>query len=719
MENLVAGGQSDCRAYQAGLRCRRLAANITRTQGVFCRKVRASMKNNILRAALPALLLFVDVSNAQTSSTDRVVYEAAYYNAFSPRTALDMINQTPGFVLDAEEDDEANRRGFSGAVGNVLIDGQRLGAKSQSLQDVLGRVAAKEVVRIEVLRGSAVAGDASGAAVIANVVRTPTSGGGSWEAGFEVTNEDKPTPNGKFGWSGRKEATEFSVGGTAFTHDHVSAGNFVVRDGAAAILERRREGFPHRNGDYALNGQLAFPVREGKLTLTGQLAYFRHDEEFFRDTRSPEDMPLESADIPYHERTRSGEMGATYQRVVGDWDMNLTALATRKHQRWHVSATLLDPADVVLSELSESVFRRSGETIARGTFARNLEAGRLELGAEAAVNTLDGESQLVVEGIPADLPNANLSVEENRAEAFVSHVWKWSELWSLDSRLAAETSRLSFTGDTEQSVSLSYVKPRVQLTRQLGKHQLQMRVFRDVGQLDFNDFVSSAQFAQDIIQGGNPDLRPQTAWAVEADADLRFTGDAAFRLRLFKHFVDDVVDFVPVGPPGDRFDAPGNIGEGSIVGAEVSLRVPLSPMLRGGTFNVSGVWQDTEVTDPLTGDERQFSDMSENKINAELRQDLNAARFAWGTTFEAFSRDADFRLNEVNRFRQIKLLNLFVESTWIENLKVRLELQSALDSTEKRDRRIYSPDRNGVLLSRETGAYEPGHWWLLKVSSSF
>ncbi len=168
-------------------------------------------------------------------SKDRVVYEASFYNSFAPRTALDMINQTPGFVLAASENDQ-ERRGFAGAVGNVLIDGQRLGAKSQSLQDVLGRVAAKEVLRIEVLRGAAVAGDASGAAVLANVVRTPTAGGGTWEAGAEMTNQHEPMPNGSFGWSGRKEATEFSVGGNAFTHDHLSAGKFDVRSGDGTLL---------------------------------------------------------------------------------------------------------------------------------------------------------------------------------------------------------------------------------------------------------------------------------------------------------------------------------------------------------------------------------------------------------------------------------------------------------------------------------------------------
>jgi hypothetical protein len=656
------------------------------------------------------------------ASSDRVIYSADYFESFAPRTALDMINQTPGFVLAAEDDGDV-RRGFSGAVGNVLIDGQRLGAKSQSLRDVLGRVAAREVVRIEVLRGSAVAGDASGAAVLANVIRTPTSGGGTWEAGFEVTNTDEPTPNGKFGWSGRKENTEFSLGGNAFTHDHVSQGPFEVRDAAGNLLERRREGFPHQNSDYALNGQLSFPALDGKLTLTGQLAYFRHDEQFFRFRRTPGDLPISSADIPYSERERGGEAGVTYQRAVGSWDLNLTALATRERERWHTTATDLDAAGGIDEVAFQRVFTKSGETIMRGTFARNVESGRLEFGAETAVNTLDGEQELTVDTgagpAPVVLPNANLSVEETRAEGFVSHAWRLNELWSLDSRLAAETSRLSFTGDTDQSVSLTYLKPRVQLTRQFGKHQLQMRAYRDVGQLDFTDFVTTAQFGNGIIEGGNPDLRPQTAWATEIEGDLRFAGDSALRLRVFKHFVIDVVDFVPVGPPGDQFDAPGNIGDGSIVGAELSLRVPLGKLLPGGTFSVTGTWQDTEVTDPLTGRDRPFSDLQENQISADLRQDLQAAKVAWGAHYEASSMDTDFRLDEIHRFSQIHMLNLFAETTWVANLKIRLELQSALDGVEQRDRRFYAPDRNGALIARERGEFRPGHWWLLKVSSSF
>ena len=42
-------------------------------------------------------------------------------------------------------------------------------------------------------------------------------------------------------------------------------------------------------------------------------------------------------------------------------------------------------------------------------------------------------------------------------------------------------------------------------------------------------------------------------------------------------------------------------------------------------------------------------------------------------------------------------MDLFVETTVIAGTKVRLELWNVLDDTEQRDRRFFSPDRNGML----------------------
>ena len=46
---------------------------------------------------------------------------AGFFAAQNPNSAVDMVGRLPGFSLDTG----ASVRGFEGAAGNVLIDGQR------------------------------------------------------------------------------------------------------------------------------------------------------------------------------------------------------------------------------------------------------------------------------------------------------------------------------------------------------------------------------------------------------------------------------------------------------------------------------------------------------------------------------------------------------------------------------------------------------------------
>jgi hypothetical protein len=515
---------------------------------------------------------------------------------------------------------------------------------------------------------------------------------------------------------------EYSIGANMYNHEHDSPTVRQLRDATGDLQFSRRGRNPHRESTYSLNGQTSLPAGDGKLVLTGQAASTSYEEGFSLDSFSPDGNFFSNERAPYEEKTRTGELGAAWSRAVGAWNMELVGLATRKRNTSnfeYLYTDLFDPG----STSDQNLRRDSGETIVRGTFTLPLKRGKVEWGAEAAVNTLDGELTLLFDdgsgAIEVPVPNANLSVEETRGEAFVSHALQLGTHWSLDSRLALETSRLEFTGDTEQSVSLTYLKPRAQLTRKFGPHQLQARVYRDVGQLDFNDFVSSAQLVDDFIRGGNPDLRPQTNWATELEADLRFTADTALRVKLFKHFLDDVEDSIPVGPPGNQFDAPGNIGEGHIVGAEAALRVPLEPVLPGGTLSVNGTWSESDVRDPITGRQREINDFAGQSLSIDVRQDLNAAKLAWGLTYLSKSPDTDFRISETDAFKETQRLDAFVETTAITGFKIRLVAYNTLSDTEFRQRRFYNPDRAGNLVGTETIYYRPGTWWLLTVSSSF
>src|SRR3989344_5257579 len=95
-----------------------------------------------------------------------LVFTPAFFLAQQPNTALDMVNRVPGFDLD----DGTGARGFEGAVGNVLIGNARPASKNDTGSNVLSRTPARQVERIELIRGGAPGIDMQGFSVVVNVI---------------------------------------------------------------------------------------------------------------------------------------------------------------------------------------------------------------------------------------------------------------------------------------------------------------------------------------------------------------------------------------------------------------------------------------------------------------------------------------------------------------------------------------------------------------------
>ncbi|MGZ9113097.1 MAG: TonB-dependent receptor, partial [Brevundimonas sp.] len=100
-----------------------------------------------------------------------LIFEPAFFADARPDTALDMISRLPGFGLDTGD---SGTRGLAGTAGNVLIDGVRPSTKSDSLDQILRRISAAGVARVELIRGGAPGIDMQGRSVIANVVLVRT-----------------------------------------------------------------------------------------------------------------------------------------------------------------------------------------------------------------------------------------------------------------------------------------------------------------------------------------------------------------------------------------------------------------------------------------------------------------------------------------------------------------------------------------------------------------
>ena len=70
------------------------------------------------------------------SGTGVISYPPSFFVQFRPANAQDMVNRLPGFTFNEGED----VRGFGGAAGNVLIDGERPSSKSVPLDQLLQRI---------------------------------------------------------------------------------------------------------------------------------------------------------------------------------------------------------------------------------------------------------------------------------------------------------------------------------------------------------------------------------------------------------------------------------------------------------------------------------------------------------------------------------------------------------------------------------------------------
>jgi hypothetical protein len=655
-------------------------------------------------------------------SEGRVRYGAAFFAQFSPRTALDMVKAVPSFTFRDTEEDE--RRGFTGAVGNVLVDGERPSAKRQRLQDILQRIPAAQVRWIEVLRGTETRADASGDTVIVNIVRTPSAGGGVWSAGFEYAQQHEPAPNGFAAWSGRMGKLDYGLGASSYSLKREQPGTRRVTNAVGELTELRYETSPREFEEYAINGEASRDLLGGRLRITGQADRSRYHQANALAFHALDDTFTGDQLAPYSQHERTFELGTQFDTAFAAWDWTLAAIWTRSRFDSDSRTTNRNADLAVESEFQQFLVRDSGESIVRTTFARSFgSTQRLELGIEGVLNTLDADLDLTgyFAGfeVPIQVPNANMHVEEHRGEAFAAHTWRGAR-WSTEARLAGEVSRLDFSGDADQSTNLSYVKPSLQLSRSFGRqHQFRIRAYRDVDQLDFDDFATVVSLTDQLIDVGNPDLRPQTSWGLEAAVDLRMGAQTALSVRAFHQWLDDVVDVVPFGDPANGIEASGNIGKGKLDGVQITFGAPLAPVIPGGTLHVDATLQRAEVTDPITAEKRTISEFEANKIEAEFRQDLQHHGFAWGIKYAGVSSTTDFRLDQTDRFSEAPSLDIFVERNVTRGVKLGLSLVSVLDTPERRRRSFYDGDRNGALLNAEDAENEPGRWFVLTVSGSF
>lgn len=639
-------------------------------------------------------------------------YPSAFFVDAQPQTAFDMIARLPGFALDAGDE---GVRGYAGSTGNVLIDGRRPASKYDSLENILKRIPASTVSRIDLVRGSSPGIDMQGQAQVANIVRlTDTADNARAEVGLYAHGDGRFLPEGRLEGSRQRNGRllEGSLHAYEVADDESGTGYRQRTDAQGQLIQYGTSTF--LAADRGVQGTAGYerPWSSGNLRFNVSLLAEKTDEDEDVHITVPGDS---LASINERKDAREAEIGVHYNGIVGH-DSELEILAIQQLRDSDKTESEYDDGD-------DAVFTEEytkGESILRVAISNSLaNGGSFEWGAEGAFNFLDSNTSSEENGIPVVLPAADVRVEERRVEAFGRYNRGIASSIELEIGAALEYSKISQSGDSSATNTLVYIKPRAMLTwTPSPSDQLRLRIQRDVGQLDFDDFVTSSEFSTGTVDVGNPELVPYTAWDVTASWERRFRTDSTVSIGFRHSRISDVVDIVPLYADTDDdgvleiFEGTGNIGSGHLNEAQLGVTWPTDRLaIHGGIFRADVIYRHTSVIDPLTGETRSIIDYKqpwEGRI--AFTQDLPQWRFRWGMHLRLAESEPEYRLDETRRETEESWVGMFAEFLPAPAWSVLIEAQNLSGRAVELTRTLYDAPRNAgavEAVNEQSRSFDP------------
>jgi outer membrane receptor for ferrienterochelin and colicins len=677
----------------------------------------------VLTAALlacPPFALAQETAPVAPAAVTTRAYTPEDFARYSPRNALDMLEQVPGFVIR----EAVQERGLGQATGNVLINGQRLSGKSNDVLTQLSQVPAGNVVRIEIRDGATL--DIPGlSGQVANVITKAAGISGQWEWRPDVRKyyTDPQLTRGSMSLSGTKGLVDWTFGLDNSANHSGAGGPTTIYNADGSVREYRSEEWTGEVDRPKVSAQLAYKGEGGSvgnLNASWQKIFFDYVED---GVRYGPGLPDRVRSVRSEEGGHNYEIGGDYEFALGAGRLKVIGLDRFVHTPTQDQVEV-DYADATPTEGVR--FARDGdekERIARAEYRWKM-GGDWQLSGEYAFNSLDSTSSLYLlddAGVyqPVPLPGGTATVQEDRYEVMGTYGRALTPSLTFQMSLGGEYSKLEQVGGGGLTRSFRRPKGLVSLAwKATPQLDLNMKLQRRVGQLNFYDFLASVDVNVDQTNAGNPDLVPPQTSELELEAvrDLGAWGNTT--LRVYGQRIDDIVDTVPIGADGE---SPGNIDRATVYGLEWKGTFNLDPIgWTGAKVDARLQHEDSSVRDPLTGEDRPISNNLKDLAELSLRHDIAGSNWAWGGDLSYAFYSRDYRLTEVGRMWEGPVWGgLFIERKNFKGMTVRVNVSNLTNARSMWQRTVFLDRRTGPVDFYEDRDRKIGPILSLSVSGRF
>lgn len=680
------------------------------------------------------------------ASSLSVVYEANYFDEFSPVSANDMISRIPGIGL-ALNNRGGGGRGLGGGAGEILINGQRITGKSNEGRSQLSRISADDVDYIEIIRGTSEEIDVRGGGQVVNVVLLAAQSRSSIAAEINAdrAQDGKLAPGAKLSYSGQAGRFNylFHIQGDPGYSNEVRRESSVDADGTPTELRIQESTRDQTNYETSVN--LGYQFDKSMIQLNGLYGYTSPPTDI---TRGITDLTGAEPTLALEREANQGErdnweIGGDYEYTFDNRSKFRFLFIVNDRDFDFTRERFLTAAESEIKDLFLFSGARDRERIARSSYTFNFASSQaIELGIESAQTIRDSEIRLgnddeggtpsALHGglFPVSVDNAVSTVEERRNEYFAIHNWPLTDDMSLETSLVYESSTIEQTGDVGKARDFGFFKPKIDFRYNFTESlQFRTTIEKTVSQLSFSDFSATTDNSdddQDTI-AGNPNIRQEQNWRYNANLEYRLPNNVGVvNGEVYYRDVNDAIDRIDVSPsPDDLQSARGNIGDGKRYGMNLDVSTQLAYIgLPTALLSVRFSVNDSQVMDPFLGTERRFDRNGRWFGRADFRHDVNRLNFSYGLNYSTQAREGS-NYNQIDVFdieRDIPQygLNLFFEKRALDGTTFRFDVRNVNDRSWCRERtRFVGATIDGVIEEIESSCSQDGPRLSLKIRNTF
>jgi outer membrane receptor protein involved in Fe transport len=659
-------------------------------------------------------------------------YDLDYFQRFEPLTAGDALKRVPSvaFLSDVLESDGVRLRGLDPAYTQILINGEKVpgagsgsgafgsGADSAFFVD---RIPAELIDRIEIYRGASAnrSGDAVAGALNIVLRDSYALDGGFVRVGALRFDDNKV--RGTLGgvWGGQVGPGRLLVGANLQGRRNPKNKLSLRYGEPGAAIDNSEVQTDVRNGtDYSFNTSYQTPLAGGELDLSG---FYVHTDRYqdedsieynndIRDnahlsTVNDNDVDIEQDSYSINGKYKHDMFGGSTSVKLGYASFKDKESEFEDETEYLRDANPYPEADRITRDKSKTELADT-EFSAKLEHKRDLSEGvQLQFGVQYEKKQRD----LLVTEVPRNrynLPQANppafgpyavidggdASFEQTRLDPYVmldgkSGALKWEAGLRYETTdITLQDRTVPSTTDVDYKFLLPSASVRYNLT---ADDQVYVSGARTVRRPSF-DYLSPALLTAELGDNdfiGNPDLKPESAWGLDAGYERRLGKQGVFGVNVFYRKVKDLIELTNTGDEGD--EGPGtfvysarNTGDGKVWGVEFDLSTPLTVIgLENTGVFLNYSWLDSDVNDEFGS--RKFNSQSDYVFNVGLIQDVPTWGASFGVTYrkqgEAYSRVVGEEVTTTYGGD----LEIFLEKRVGKDLTIRLTGSNLLDANKK------------------------------------